>query len=233
MTQLVETEYRGLKIWAAANLHQECMAQITALGLPTDTPVLDLGAGAGAFTQRLIDHGFAPQAVEFEAGKFQPDAPCYQWDLNQGFADKLAQHFPLIAAIEIIEHLENPRHFISHCLQLLQPGGFLVVTSPNLESWVSRLRFLRSGRFLWFEEKDYQAYGHITPLFTWEIAQICREHGAHVHHLAHTRNAMLWNSIGAGWLGILRSKTFPLTLLYPLMNGVKRGEINIYVIQRN
>jgi 2-polyprenyl-3-methyl-5-hydroxy-6-metoxy-1,4-benzoquinol methylase len=142
----IETEYRGLKINAASNLHTSCFSIIKSLDLLTGVRALDLGAGEGAFSQRLIDNGFAVLAVERQAEQFRADAPCIRIDLNEGFDNKLTGKFDLIVAIEIIEHLYNPRHFIRNCLNLLNQQGYLLITSPNVESWISRIRFLRHGR---------------------------------------------------------------------------------------
>lgn len=229
----IESEYRGLKIWATANLHSESMRVINTLGLSRGSQSLDLGAGEGAFSLRLQDHGFAVTAAELELNKFRADAPCYNFDLNLDFHDKLSQKFDLVVGIELIEHLQNPRHFIGNCLRLLNDNGALLVTSPNLESWVSRIRFLRDSRFLWFDESDYQKYGHITPIFSWQIEQICREFDARVVRFDHTPNELLWDSVGAGLLGKLTSKIMPMSVLYPLMKGRKHGEISIFVIRKN
>ena len=229
----IETEYRGLKINAASNLHAVCFSIIQTLDLPTGTRALDLGAGEGAFSQRLIDNGFAVLAVERQAEQFRADAPCLSIDLNENFDNKLTGKFDLIAAIEIIEHLYNPRHFIRNCLNLLNHQGYLLITSPNVESWVSRIRFLRHGRPLWFDETDYDSFGHVTPIFSWQIAQICRESQASLKQICNTQSKLIWKRLGDGPFDILRGKTWLMGCLYPLMKGRKDGEINIYLVSRN
>lgn len=227
-----EPEYRGLKIHAVASLHEQCMALIEGLGLPPDAKVLDLGAGEGAFSQRLVDGGFQVCAAELEPGRFRPDVPCVNVDLNQDFHDKWNEKFDLVVAIEILEHLHDPRHFIRNCLQALKRNGLLLVTSPNAESWLSRIRFLRDGHFLWFDESDYQTYGHVTPIFSWQIRQICRELGAELLQVTSTNDSLLRKRLGETFAGKLRNKSFYLRSLYPLMKGQKDGEINIYVIKK-
>ena len=146
-----EQLYRGLKIHAIASLHEHCMSLIESSAVRRGSSVLDLGAGEGAFTQRLLDAGFQVVGAELESSRFKVDAPCLEVDLNRDFHNKCDQTFDMVVAIEIIEHLHNPRHFISNCLQLLKTDGLLLVTSPNTESWLSRIRFLRDGHFLWFD----------------------------------------------------------------------------------
>src|SRR4030095_166959 len=99
-----ESEYRGLKIHAIPSLHEECMAQIEALRLPRNARVLDLGAGEGAFSQRLLDAGLQVNAAELEPGRFRLDIPCQKLDLHLAFYDKWSARFDLVVAIEILEH---------------------------------------------------------------------------------------------------------------------------------
>jgi|SRR5262249_10799508 len=226
-----EATYRGLQIHAAAGLHRDCLDLIKTLNLPQSPSVADLGAGAGAFSRRLIDAGLAVTAVEFNRQRFKAGADCYSYDLNTDFSTKLLKRFDLVVAVEVIEHLANPRHFIDNCLDLVHTGGYILITSPNAESWISRIIFLRRGRFLWFDESDYEQYGHITPIFTWQIEQICRELGAHLLRVDHSHEP-LRKKLGPGLFAAIRNKLAYMSALYPLMAGKKQGEVNIYVIQK-
>jgi SAM-dependent methyltransferase len=227
-----DSEYRGLKIHAIPSLHEECIAQIKALRLPGNARVLDLGAGEGAFSQRLLDAGLQVYAAELEPNRFRLDVPCQNIDLNLDFYDKWNVRFDLVVAIEILEHLHDPRHFIRNCLQTLGSGGCLLVTSPNTESWLSRIRFLRDGHFLWFDESDYDGYGHVTPIFSWQVRQICSELGAELVQVTSTKDSFLRKRLGENLLSKLTNKAFYLSALYPLMKGQKDGEINIYLIKK-
>lgn len=50
--------------------------------------------------------------------------------------------FDFIIGHEIIEHLWNTDKFLSECYRCLKKGGFLILTTPNLVSWYSRLLIL-------------------------------------------------------------------------------------------
>ena len=228
-----ESEYRGLKIHAIPSLHETCMELIKKLNLNKDARVLDLGAGEGAFSQRLLDAGLKVSAAEFDPGRFRLDVPCQNVDLNLDFHHRWNEKFDLVVAIEILEHLHDPRHFISNCLHALEENGYLLVTSPNTESWLSRIRFLRDGHFLWFDESDYELYGHLTPIFSWQIKQICCELGAEVIQMDSTKNDLLRKRLGETFKDVLRNKAFYLSALYPLMKGRKDGEISIYLIKKS
>lgn len=59
---------------------------------------------------------------------------------------------------------------------MLKKKGYLIVTSPNITSWLSRLHFLFKGRFHQFADADI-AYGHISPISQWELELILKREG--------------------------------------------------------
>lgn len=93
-------------------------------------------------------------------------------DLNKDFPYE-DEEFDGLIAIEVIEHLENPRHFLKECKRIVK--DFIIITTPNCLSPLSKKTFSETGRFHWFEEKDYQQSKHITPLFIWQIEQMLFE----------------------------------------------------------
>ena len=111
--------------------------------------VIDLGCGSGYLCEWLKDQGAAdvvgidleePPALgakpNWTFGKVDLDG---KWDadlrrmLKGGSAD-------YIFAFDIIEHLSSPWDFLSSCRNLLKPGGTLVLTTPNINSWERLLR---------------------------------------------------------------------------------------------
>ena len=53
--------------------------------------------------------------------------------------------YDLVIAVEGIEHLENQYHFVNECNRILKPEGILIITTPNIVSFASRVKFLFSG----------------------------------------------------------------------------------------
>lgn len=91
-------------------------------------------------------------------------------DLNKEFPYQ-TDEFDGVVAVEIIEHLENPRHFFRECSRIA--SKFVIVTSPNCCSPESKERFLKTGFFKYFDTG--KPYGHITPIFPWMVRMICKE----------------------------------------------------------
>jgi SAM-dependent methyltransferase len=173
-----ETGYRGLRVHAWPGLH-EAVAAEAVRSLAPGASVLDLASGSGALALRLRDAGFAVSGCDLVAENFSlhGEVPFTTANLNQGFADAFAERFDAITAVEIIEHLENPRHFLRQCFALLRPGGRLILTTPNVDSPHARALWIRTGAFRWFTDHDYELHGHIMPIPLWLLRHALREAG--------------------------------------------------------
>src|SRR5678815_326189 len=99
--------------------------------------VVDLAAGQGAFSLVLQRLGHDVTAVDFSRENWKAtNIPLELRDLDSEFAASIiAEHgkFDAVAAIEIVEHLENPFRFIRQCAELLKPNGLMFLTTPNVE----------------------------------------------------------------------------------------------------
>jgi 2-polyprenyl-3-methyl-5-hydroxy-6-metoxy-1,4-benzoquinol methylase len=139
---------------------------------------LDFGSGTGQFTIRLRDSGrfrSVTGADLFPRGDAVPaDIGWVQGDLNERLP--LADgSFDLIVAAEVIEHLENPRAMCRELFRLLRPGGWLVLSTPNNESWRSIVALVVRGHFVSFGATSYPA--HITPLVRQDLDHVLAEAG--------------------------------------------------------
>ena len=147
----------------------EAVAQKIAHRISPDSRVLDIAAGSGAFTRRLMDMGMSVVANDTDGRWWRvPQIDLMHVDLNTAFAEAFAgAGVDAIAAIEIIEHLDNPREFLRQCRAIVPAGGFMFVTTPNVTSAASRAMFLRSGRTVFFARGGPCAGDHITFLPWW------------------------------------------------------------------
>lgn len=176
-TGLGTEQYRGLGIFAFPGLHAFCAERLRDV-VPAGAEVLELGAGSGAMSLRLADLGYRVTAVDIVDDNFQPRdrirfVPA---DLNGEFSRRLGR-FPAVMALEIIEHLENPRHFLRQIRACMDPGGHLVLSTPNLANPLSRVQFLVSGTHQWFQDSTYDAIGHIMPVSPWLLGHCYQDCG--------------------------------------------------------
>lgn len=172
------TNYKGLRIHASPGLHEFVADKLKKLA-PNGGAALDLAAGAGAMSLRLKDMGFDVTATDYVYDNFRLHGtlPFVQMNLNADFSGQVGRKFDVIVALEIVEHLENPRHFLRECYKAIEPEGILVLSTPNVDNPVSRAFFVRYGTFLWFRDEDYSGDGHITPCSQWYLEKCIREVG--------------------------------------------------------
>lgn len=142
----------------------------------TGGTLIDVGCGSGNLFSHLRGHfsrvvgvdavcyGGLPVEVEFA----QADLNAAGWELPEGCAD-------VVAAVEVIEHLENPRAFARELVRLARPGGLVVITTPNQQSLLSLLTLLLKGRFAAFQDVHYPA--HLTALLEVDLRRIAAECG--------------------------------------------------------
>lgn len=176
--EATDESYRGIPIDAAGGVHQ---AVVKALGarLRPGARVADLGAGRGGLSLRLLDAGFVPEAFDVDPSDWQADdVPVTTCDLDAGLTPVAAcGPFDAYCAIEVVEHLENPRGFLRDLLALAEPAGAVVILSvPNPLDTFSVLTFFRRGTFNWFSPSHYAGGGHISILPYWLV-------DAHLEHL--------------------------------------------------
>ncbi|OGF52102.1 hypothetical protein A3I27_02615 [Candidatus Giovannonibacteria bacterium RIFCSPLOWO2_02_FULL_43_11b] len=112
-----------------------------------NSKLLDLGCGSGILAAKLQEKGFRNIILsDIEDQRSHPEImglPFFKADLN---VDKIpSENLDIIFATNLIEHLENPHHFIRECGKALKPGGKLFLTMYIGWNWISRLRFLRTG----------------------------------------------------------------------------------------
>lgn len=170
-------EYKGLPIYAAPGLHEAAAALLGSAVAP-GARVLEFGAGSGAMSLRLADAGYRVTASDLFEESFQPrDVPFVAADLNGPFAQQWPEGFDAVMALEIVEHLENPRHMLRQIRALLPKGGRLFLSTPNIANPVSQALFLRRGEFQWFRDVDYREQGHISPQSPWMLEKALAEAG--------------------------------------------------------
>jgi cyclopropane fatty-acyl-phospholipid synthase-like methyltransferase len=159
-------------------LHEFIFEQIKTL-TPAGGDVLELAAGSGAMSLRLQDGGFNVTATDYVAENFRlhESIPFFKRDLNSDFSEGHEEKFDSVVAIEIIEHIENPRHFARQCCRMLKGNGVVIFSTPNIDSVASIVSHIRNGTYQWFSDADYKHDGHITPLMQWQIDKCFKEAG--------------------------------------------------------
>lgn len=132
-----------------------------------DVKLLDIGAGEGALSKRLLDAGYGVEACELYTEQFKlKEVTCHEVDLNKPwpFPDSSAEG---IIAVELVEHIEDHLTLFSEAARVLKPGGRLLFTTPNILSLKSRISFLFTGYFYSFGPLSKHGFSdnrpHVSP----------------------------------------------------------------------
>src|SRR5207244_3958699 len=125
-------------------------------------------AARGRFTR-----GIGVDAVRY-AG-FPDDVTFVAADLDGGRLPLDDDAADVTAAVEVIEHLDNPRAFMRELTRVTRPAGWIVVTTPNQLTALSLLTLVMTGQFSAFQDCDYPA--HRTALLEIDLRRMAAECG--------------------------------------------------------
>ncbi len=138
--------------------------------------LVDVGCGQGklwSFVSDRFDRYVGIDAVRYPG--LPPQTEFIALDLNttkvplpQDFAD-------VVCAVEIIEHLENPRAFVRELVGLTKPGGLVIVTTPNQLSLLSKFTLIWKNQFNAFQQAPGLYPAHITALLEIDLFRIYTE----------------------------------------------------------
>lgn len=186
--------------WAAAARHR----LRGWLPAAVNTPVLDMGCGAGQCLYLLGQLGYtdvtgvdvSPEQVAL-AQLWCPHATLIQGDVREVLAENLAR-FGLITGLDLIEHFgkDEQMPFMEAVSGALRPGGRLVLQTPNAESpWFGEVAF---GDYTheWFYTP--RSLGHWLRLFGLEDYS-ARASGPYTHGPRSGLRHLAWKLITLMW----------------------------------
>lgn len=133
-----------------------------------DAWALDVGTGAGGIAQRLQQLGYDKvTAVDRDSSAYRAAAPFVQIDLDAPTARLPGDQYSLITAVEVIEHLESPVRLLRMIATSLADDGLAIVTTPNVDNIVARIKFLWRGTIRSMDASSGDPT-HISPVF-WDL----------------------------------------------------------------
>jgi 2-polyprenyl-3-methyl-5-hydroxy-6-metoxy-1,4-benzoquinol methylase len=228
--ELKPPDYKGIRVMAAHGLHSDIFDLMKPF-LREGMRILDFGCGEGAFSQRLIDAGMNVDGCDINTDQIKAMVNRkITLDLdkeigNQAFSEK----YDLLIAMEILEHLQNPWKYVSDCMSLVKDDGIIVLSTPNISNFASRLRFFMRGSLMAFEKPDF-VHGHITPLSFIQLENMFDKLGLTVLKKGHAGTLPLIHISGFSLFSMLRNSI--LLLFYPFMSGPKKGRALVYVLKK-
>ena len=168
----------------AAFVHEKVLSLLSR----SPSTILDVPSGQGAFAGMAQKIGHNVVCGDIDTSRFRlPKTPCHVIDLNGvwPFDDESFDH---VVAIEGIEHLENPWHFVREAKRVLKDGGCLIITTPNVLTIKSRLSYLLYGYpnyFHYMVEPNHLFGGenpidHINPISFLELRHVLIRNGLQI-----------------------------------------------------
>jgi methionine biosynthesis protein MetW len=116
--------------------------------LPARRRLLDVGCGVGGVAAYLKTALAIEEICGVDIGQqavraaVQRGVAAVQCDLDSESLPFEGGYFDAIFAGEVIEHLVNPDHFLQEIRRTLTADGVVVITTPNLASWLNRIVLL-------------------------------------------------------------------------------------------
>lgn len=141
--------------------------------------VLDAGSGEGGWIKRLkqspeVQKIISTDIFDYGASSIS-DVEFHLADLSFAQLPCPDAYLDWVFALEVLEHLANPRNFVKQAARCLKKGGKLVISTPCNESVRAKAMFLLKSRFPNFSEYEYREVGHITPITELDLRRMAQE----------------------------------------------------------
>lgn len=123
--------------------------------VPSRGKWLDVGCGKGSFLTIAKSRGWQAYGLEpnFDTARRLKESHSIEVYTEDFFEAALpASSFDAVSLWDLIEHTPDPARWMKRCLQLLKPGGLLVIATPNHFSFLDMIvdisYRLSGGKFL-------------------------------------------------------------------------------------
>lgn len=134
----------------------------------------DVGCGSATlwkYVSRLSSHYVGGDAVQYDG--FPIGATFCRANLNTERVNcQIVSEIPLP---QTIEHLENPRALARELVRLTNPGGWIIITTPNQLSLASLPCLCLKKQFQHFQDGSGRYPTHVTALLEIDLLRIARE----------------------------------------------------------
>lgn len=159
--------------------------------------ILDVGAGDGAFLDRMRAAGWTVVGIEPDRNAVAAAAARFGIRLEVGTlegADLDEASFDAVTLSHVIEHVPDPVDVLARCRALLRAGGRIVVVTPNASS-LAHLVFRSSWRGL-------EPPRHLHVFSRTSLEQVASRAGMHGATVRRTSKSAFWI-----WIASLRLRS--------------------------
>ncbi|MEM1914633.1 MAG: class I SAM-dependent methyltransferase [Candidatus Nezhaarchaeales archaeon] len=132
--------------------------------------MIDLGCGYKVLTCIIAEYLNISEVygVDVSEERLSVETPCnvitINADLTKSFSHLVGKSFDLIVSLGVIEHLLDWDTFMENVVRLSHKGSFLLISAPNLGSWINRGLLLLGFQPRDLEISSKRLYG-VAPLY--------------------------------------------------------------------
>lgn len=105
--------------------------------------VLEVGAGAGFFIERLLDKNIEARGLELNGRAIEVANERgieLIKELVQSHAESHTSEYDVVCSFQVLEHIAEPASFLASMVNCLRPGGKLIIGVPNNDSYLFKNR---------------------------------------------------------------------------------------------
>jgi 2-polyprenyl-6-hydroxyphenyl methylase/3-demethylubiquinone-9 3-methyltransferase len=199
--------------------------------LETGARILDIGAAQGNFSLRLAELGFEVtwndlrgELAEYVRLKYEHGT--LRFAVGNAFELNFPERFDAVLITEIIEHVAHPDDFLAKVAELLRPGGYVVMTTPNGGYFRNTLpRFSDCPDPSVYETVQFKpdSDGHIFLLHVDEVRRLAAKAGLQIDKLQLFTNSLTTGHVKLSYV----LKILPRSLIQHIESLTERLPLSI------
>lgn len=163
--------------------------------------VLDVGCGSGAFAQgHPVENYLGLEYTEDAIAMAEARGLSVRRESVEAYAASKPEPHDMVCAFQVLEHVADQRAFIAACIDVCRPGGQMVFSTPNADSFAVAASNLVLNfpphHTAWFSRRFWLALPQYFPLRLVEIV----EEPLESVHLSFYANTLVRAAL-VNWLG--------------------------------